>query len=488
MALVPFADIYRPALYLLAIALLVWALFSVLIRSAARAAAITSVLLVFFFFFRALWATGGPLLGAHAKGEFLLYWGVGLAGVLVAAAWKRRNEAFLTHLLNWMSVAMLASSAYSVFSGWQRIQREVASVNNAPKEAVASDATAGPRPPDIYYIVVDGYGRQDALKRYLGFDNSPFVSELEKRGFYVASNSHSNYAQTEQSLASSLNMQYLQPLLQDARLRADSRAPLDALIQRNSLVGFLKSKGYLYVGVPSGFPPISMQGADLRLQTANQLTLFEATLIDNTPVRLPASGALSPEEARRTDLKAAFTSLRRLAPSSSRPRFVLAHIFAPHPPFVFNPDGSPRKLKVGFSFADGSHYLATGSTTQEYSEGYSAQIQWLNRELLSAVDAIVANATPRPIIVIQGDHGPKSRLDQESLARTELSEVFPILNAYLLPDDLKGLLYPDITPVNSFRLILDGLFGADLPRLQDRSFYSTWEEPYQFADVTNALE
>ncbi len=65
--------------------------------------------------------------------------------------------------------------------------------------------------PDIYYIILDGYGRGDVLKSVYGFDNEKFYNELENRGFFIARKSNANYAQTTLfSLASSLNMEYLE--------------------------------------------------------------------------------------------------------------------------------------------------------------------------------------------------------------------------------------------------------------------------------------
>jgi hypothetical protein len=40
--------------------------------------------------------------------------------------------------------------------------------------------------PDVYYIILDGYGRQDVLQREYGFDNSEFINALQSRAFYVA--------------------------------------------------------------------------------------------------------------------------------------------------------------------------------------------------------------------------------------------------------------------------------------------------------------
>ena len=61
------------------------------------------------------------------------------------------------------------------------------------------------------------------------------------------------------------------------------------------------------------------------------------------------------------------------------------------------------------------------------------------------------------------------------------------LMAYEVPDAARAKLYPSITPVNSLRIILSTQFGANLPNLEDESWYSTFKAPYRFMDVTAAL-
>jgi hypothetical protein len=99
------------------------------------------------------------------------------------------------------------------------------------------------------------------------------------------------------------------------------------------------------------------------------------------------------------------------------------------------------------------------------------------------------------VIVLQADHGPGMYLDWETQANTCLRERFSILNAYYLPKkysppgkNAAGMLYLGITPVNTFRVVFDGYFGADLPRLPDRSYYSNWANPYEMNDVTGKFE
>ncbi len=37
---------------------------------------------------------------------------------------------------------------------------------------------------DIYFIVLDGYGRSDVLKEFYEYDNSDFLRGLKEKGFY----------------------------------------------------------------------------------------------------------------------------------------------------------------------------------------------------------------------------------------------------------------------------------------------------------------
>jgi hypothetical protein len=59
-----------------------------------------------------------------------------------------------------------------------------------------------------------------------------------------------------------------------------------------------------------------------------------------------------------------------------------------------------------------------------------------------------------------------------------------ILNAYYLPGGKSAGLYPTISPVNSFRYVLNHYFGTKFPLLPDTCYYSTYQRPYRFEDVT----
>jgi hypothetical protein len=153
---------------------------------------------------------------------------------------------------------------------------------------------------------------------------------------------------------------------------------------------------------------------------------------------------------------------------------------------VFLPDGSYRPSYTDTTFADGSGWLNRAKKYHEhYEPGYADQARYLNRRLLEVIDGILASSPTRPVILIQGDHGPGGHLDWGSKSKSSMPERMSILSAYLVPDPSR--LYPSITPVNSFRVVFDEVLGTHLPLVPDRSWFELWGRPYGFIDVTDEL-
>ena len=53
-----------------------------------------------------------------------------------------------------------------------------------------------------------------------------------------------------------------------------------------------------------------------------------------------------------------------------------------------------------------------------------------------------------------------------------------------VPERIEARLYPEITPVNTFRLLFRELFDAELELLPDRTYFSSYRDPLDFEDVT----
>ena len=133
-----------------------------------------------------------------------------------------------------------------------------------------------------------------------------------------------------------------------------------------------------------------------------------------------------------------FTILRKL-PEIPEKKFVYAHIYSMHIPFVFNSDGTQR-LK--------------DTNNEKY---YLPALEFTQTQILDIVKTILEKSSVKPIIIIQGDHGKNKNLSTNK-----------ILNAYYLPGDGAAKLYSTITPVNTFRLLFDQYFDKKMDFLPDK--------------------
>ena len=167
------------------------------------------------------------------------------------------------------------------------------------------------------------------------------------------------------------------------------------------------------------------------------------------------------------------------------PKFVFDHIVAPHPPFVFDRTGNPVDPDYPYSFID--PYKQRGDIS-ESRNGYLDQLMFINQEILTTVDGILANSNIPPIIILQADHGPGFFLDNNSIENSCLYERFSILNAYYLPGVERNSVPMDLSPVNSFRFIFNQYFQTKLEILPNRQYFSTNVNFYQFTDVTGQTQ
>lgn len=342
--------------------------------------------------------------------------------------------------------------------------------------------------PDIYYIVLDGYGRADLLEQIYGVDNGPFVRTLERLGFFVATEARSNYIQTDLSLASSLNMQYLGFLAEGMGADSADHTPLDFLIGHSQVVAEVEGAGYQVVTLNSGYRRTQIRGAATSLfEPISAATPLESVFLELSYLRFAIDFGQSiglPRwypgyQSHRELVLFEFRELESIVQLPS-PKFVFAHIMSPHPPFVFDQDGGPVRHQFAYSAQDGDLYPGTN---ESYVSGYRDQLLYLNGVVLRLLDTIITQSQTAPLIILQGDHGPGSQLHWESSRDTNLPERSSILYAINLPDSSEGWMRQDLTPVNTFRIVFNEVLGAKFLELDDRSYFSGWRTPYRFAEI-----
>jgi len=487
-----FSEVIRPLLVSLFLGFLVLGLAYLLLRDWRRASLVTSPFIFLFFLFgdMAAWIASAFALGPARADLVVLVVVFLLMGGWVWLLQKRLKDlASINLYFNLLAVLFFMNAGirltnYMLENGVSRSSKELV------QAAVIESAESRP---DIYYIILDAYGRQDILQEFYEFDNSSFLNDLSARGFYVAEESSSNYIQTMLSLSSSFNMDYLQTLKSDG-VKIQNRGDLANLIDNNKVRTLLAENGYQLISFRNEYkaaiPSAEIYYDDSQSGLAYPVTAFESILIDHTMARVLSHFAVfnkalieMPYDTHRRYILSAFVRLQEV-PALDGDYFVYAHIIAPHPPFIFNEKGEVLTHDTPFTLNDANHYTRDHSQ-KSYIIGYRRQIQYVNTLVLETIDAILARSTTPPIIIIQGDHGPGAHLHWGSLENTIPAERFGILNAYYFPDQEYELLYPSISPVNSFRVLFNHFFGAEYALLPDQHYYSSWSFPFDFIGVTD---
>ena len=380
--------------------------------------------------------------------------------------WKSGRASLLTPALNSISSILLIITLAQIVI-W-KVQSSTHTVTVSPTNPPAK-STSESR--DIYYIILDGYGRSDYLREEFDFDNSAFLTELESLGFVIPECAQSNYHVTILSMTSSLNMNYLTEL-PPGRDTNSSYFDFEPYLEQSLVLNFFENLGYEtftfsgltpytmipdsthFYDVPKG--EVSIPSIDalnfyyLFLQTTALrplLDYFEQTPKPNPYMAatlgslLPSDDGLMNRHYWRYQQNVYHLNVLESIPELPGKKFVYAHLYATHDPFVFTPEGDFRQ----------------GDTQSK--DAYRDQILFMNKRIPDILRTIIAKSIKSPIIIVQADHG--GGWDNNWVR---------ILNAYYLPDGGNAGIYPTITPVNTFRLIINEYFNGTYRLLPDISF------------------
>lgn len=453
-----------------------------------QAALITAIIIVMFFIYGytrqivpGILVFGSPL---YAHRYMYTIWGV-MIGLMIWGSIKLiKNPRTLTKPLNIISLALvIMASIQGVYSyllkkdEYRNAEIKELGVASIADQLVVPDSDSMR---DIYFILLDGYSRADILLDEYNFDNQEFISALKERGFYVAECSSSNYFWTSLSLGSTFNMEYIPPIGEKFLENGLNWRDFAVYLGINSVTETLKNIGYKTVTFDTAYPWMKVTEPDYYI-SAGKKTPFYAYLFGNTNefenllmdmtllvrrdtilnrlfgisldsysfalVDDPYKGLNSKtenlgEQKYMYDIfKYDLDQLDDIALLPGK-KFVYAHIMSVHKPFLFNQQGEFEP--------------------NQSNEGFINATLYTNQVILDAIDQIIANTNPKPIIILQGDH-----------SRTGSNNKFGILNAYYFPDTDTESFYPGISPINSFRVIFNTYFGGDLPLLEDKSFSPT---------------
>jgi hypothetical protein len=406
-----------------------------------------------------------------------------LLGFAFVVVRRLKNLRTMTSFLNLFAIVLVAMPVFQIVTAKAPT---AARPPRKPEPFPLSAAAARSRLPDIYYIILDGYARTDVMKSLFDYDNSAFIEHLAQKGFYVARHSTANYCQTPLCLSASLNCVYLDGLIKGL---GNSQTELSDLIGKSDVMASLRPLGYKFVTFGTGFDPTEHPEADVYLSPSMYINEFDRMLIDMTPLRRvwPMPGWFDQYTLARQRVFYLLDNLPRVARDRA-PTFTLAHLLCPHLPFIFGENGEDVGRRLDrYSLQGGDRRDGRFRDPEDFRKAYRAQAVYITRRIEQTIDRLLAESPEPPIIILQSDHGSELLLDTHDVHHTDLHERMSILSAYYFPGGRYEGLYDSISPVNSFRVVLNTFFGANLPLLPDQSYFSTWSDPYEFIDVTDKV-
>lgn len=464
---IPFTAI-RQAVITSGVVTLVIAIFFLLIfRSLERASIFASLTLLMFFLYGHVFDVVGSVNQAFGRHRFLIPIWIMIFLVCMILLSRQQDLRNLTKSVNTISLLLITAASIQILIYFFQVKSAsgMASETLTLHEDQLIPESSGR---DVYYILVDTFGRQDVIAQDYEADISVFTAQLTHMGFYIATCSQSNYDYTVPSLTSSLNMQYLDVLGVDY---SDDKERFSPLLQHSLVRTKFEDLGYSTITFKSLYPALDILDstyyfdyfedetdsyglASLNFQYLFLRTTVIRPILEYLEVRptlhlssfwaawIPVNTTLTGRDYQQYQQNVfALDSLEAL-PDLPDKKFVYAHLYTMHQPFVFD--------------ANGDFHPALAQD----NAGYRAQVAYTTRRLLEIVSSILEKSEIPPVIIIQGDH-----------SYSKLANRVKIMNAYYLPEGGDKYLYPSITPVNTFRTIFNIYFGGEYELLPDTSYY-----------------
>ena len=249
-----------------------------------------------------------------------------------------------------------------------------------------------------YLILVDGYPRPDTLAAN-GVDISPFLDQLEERGFDIYPDATSHHSRTFRTLT---HMMSGHPMDKD-----DDGTPEE---RRQARESWSLPRGFVQIASPYG--PATIPGT--RTLNPGGPTIFESVLLQSSILGWVSGDyvmdGMRYQVNRSLDLLASTDEWR-----------VFAHIIAPHLPYLYEGD-LPASAPECWPICSLYHPV---QDPEQAVERVGLYLKWLNPRLLDSIDSILARNDDAEIVLFSDHGGRFSEDDSEEWHRPFLAARSP---------------------------------------------------------------
>lgn len=311
--------------------------------------------------------------------------------------------------------------------------------------------------PNIYYFIFDEYGGIDNLKRYCGYDNSPFYHRLREIGFNVSEQSRNECDSTYTTVPNLLNLNYVNYGGQtddanDIALRLEN-------LENPALFQLLSGYGY----------QINILDSSDFLDASQASFCFDASysgIEGSAAYYILQNTALYPfyrnsSSAEIQNLLEMVDYAKQSSEISDSNLFTMGYFHYPHTPWFVDENGN------AISGADRVNYYNT--------DIYLGEVKFGNKFIEEIVLEIIKN-DPNSVIILQSDHGFRWTLSgpAEDDLETRMFYKRNILNAVWFKGE--SLNIEGETGINTLRIVLNNLLDANLEMIDPNDYEKLQEK------------
>ena len=303
--------------------------------------------------------------------------------------------------------------------------------------------------PNVYHIILDEYTDNEILLKKFNYDNKKFLEFLNKNGFYIPNKSFSTFGSTPSELELILNMDYPREI----GWVSDSYQALN----NNKVMSVFSDQNYSIIETNSMMRWKNFSDVDTKL--CYDTNFINSEFLDQVLRKSIIRYFLEQHhnDTRRDTVRCTFNELSEIASQSSGPKYIFSHIYVPHPPFLFGPNGEN---------VIPDHREISGLQSWENPQGYINQLIYATNQVSIVVKNIVKN-DPTAVIILQGDTGTLTGTDTFMTTMKDVYQAHSILYAVRIPD-VNNLEY--MVPVNTYRIIFNNYFNMDYEYLEQHSY------------------
>ena len=318
--------------------------------------------------------------------------------------------------------------------------------------------------PNVYHIILDEYTDNEILTKKFGYNNEKFLEFLNNNGFYMHDKLFSTFGSTVKELNVILNMEYPKKL---GWVSEDYES-----LNNNKVMSIFSNQDYSVIETNSMMRWKNFSDVDTKL--CYDTNFINSEFLDQVLGKSIIRYFLEKyqQDTRRDTVRCTFNVLNEITLKTDGPKYVFSHVYVPHPPFLFGPNGEN---------VIPDHREISGLQSRENPQGYVNQLIYATNEITVVIKNIVKN-DPNAIIIVQGDTGTLTGTDISKKTMKEIYQAHSILYAVRIPD-VEDSDY--MIPVNTYRIIFNNYFNMNYDYLEYHSYED--DNDGNIEDITKKL-